>query len=231
MSNLQTNCRYFFLLVPILAISCIVSFAQQQTYTYAYNTDQGFPPSCGETINYDCVDIVFEQGCGCWGGYYPGAIEFSFGGIMAFYLNVSNDILSIEVDQNDYCGGTCTFFRVFNVEGDMIYEDFGSGIDNPFVNVDNHQIGYYQYGSCEAGLVSTTINYSIPVVCECISVITLSGTIPSGTYSATEDIIASGEVIGDVIFEAGSSISLQHNFSVSNPASFQAKIGLIEGCN
>jgi len=39
--------------------------------------------------------ILFQNGCGCWGGDYTEATQYLFGGIIAFSLNLSNNIWSI----------------------------------------------------------------------------------------------------------------------------------------
>jgi len=120
---------------------------------YAFDTDQGFPQFCDETVSYDCVDITFANGCGCWGGSYPGATQYLFGGTLTFNVNAPINIWSIELDQYDYCGGTCTFFKVFDINNVMVYEAFADDITNAYVNINNIPIGYYQYGSCEAAIV------------------------------------------------------------------------------
>jgi len=66
---------------------------------------------------------------------------------------------------------------------------------------------------------------------ECVPYRILNDTITNGTYTATQDIIAAGEVVDSVSFEAGSSILLQNNFSVADTASFEAKIGSNENCD
>ena len=182
------------------------------------------PTSCNDQWEESYVPQQVVSGTFGCNFDYSGGVMWLYGANLVVDLKDFYAITRIEIDVNDQCGIGCTTAEV--MENGISVGSFSNADIGPttftFLNTNQDIVDTVIIGS-EQGYVSEIRIYS--KMTNCPGVLTMSGgALPSGIYSACEELISSNEVVGMTDFISQVDINLLVGFLASEGVDFIAYI-------